>query len=120
MSFNVTYDSTITSQSAAFQAMFQTAVNAAIEYFEHAFTNNVTVDVTFGWQNLGGGFAAQNNFFYNTYTYSQIKTALINSQGSADDITAYTTLPVSDPTGSNLYALTLPEARALGVSTQTA
>ena len=117
MNFNITYDSTITSQSPAFQAMFQTAVNAVIEYFEHAFTNNVTIDVTFGWQNLGAGAAAQNSFFYNTYTYSQIETALMASQASLDDITAYTTLPVSDPTGSgHLYALTTAEARALGLS----
>src|SRR5262249_35900811 len=85
--------------------------------FEHAFTNNVTIDVTFGWQNLGAGAAAQNSFFYNTYTYSQIETALMASQASLDDITAYTTLPVSDPTGSgHLYALTTAEARALGLS----
>src|SRR5262245_3396930 len=116
MNFNVAYDSTITSQSQAFQSMFQTAVNAVIAYFEHAFTNNVTVDITFGWSNLGGG-AAQNGFFYNTYTYSQIETALISSQTSLDDITAYTTLPVNDPSGNgHLYALTTAQARALGLS----
>jgi len=115
MNFNITYDSSVTSQSASFQAQFMGAVNAAVQFLEHAFTNNITVNVTFAWGALGGGAAAENSFYYNTYSYSQIKTALTNSGKSADDLTAYATLPSTDPTGTgHSYGLTVAQARALG------
>jgi hypothetical protein len=118
MIFNITYDSSVTSQSAAFQAQFDGAVNAAVQFYEHAFTNNVTVNITFAWANLGAGVAAQNSFFYNTHSYSTTVNALRASGRSADDIAAYATLPVGDPTGGsgNDFALTTAQARALGFS----
>src|ERR1041385_2690157 len=116
ITFNVTYDTTITSQSAAFQSMYTTAVNSALGYLSQNFTNNVTINVTFSWANLGFGAAAENSFYYNTYSYAQVRTALINSQNSPEDTTAYATLPANDPTGSgNVYALTSGQAKALGL-----
>src|ERR1043166_7055463 len=116
ITFNVTYNSTITSQSPAFQSLYATAVNAALGFLDHLFANNVTINITFSWAALGGNAAAENNFYYNTYSYSQIRTALINSQKAPDDIAAYTTLPASDPTGAgHVYALTSGQAKALGL-----
>src|ERR1043166_1251506 len=107
ITFNVTHDTTITVQSSAFHAMYAASVNAALGYLNQNFTNNVTINITFSWANLGFGAAAENSFYYNTYSYSQIRTALINSQNSPDDTTAYSTLPVNDPAGAgNVYALT--------------
>jgi hypothetical protein len=74
------------------------AVQSAVSFFEQNFTNNVTLNITFGWTALGAGVAAQNSFYYDTYTYSQMKARLTASATSADDSTAYATLPASDPT----------------------
>jgi Ca2+-binding RTX toxin-like protein len=117
LNFNVTYDSSITSQSQSFQTMYHTAVNAALAFFQSEFTNNVTVNITFAWGGTGANFVAENNFYYQTYSYAQIVTALKASQHSADDIAAYTTLPVNDPTGTgHLYGLTTGQAMALGLT----
>jgi hypothetical protein len=118
VNFNVTYDSSVTSQSAQFQAAFEGAVNAALQFYEHTFTNdNVTINITFAWAPLSGSAAAENQFYYNTYSYSQIVAALKASGQSADDAAAYMTLPVTDPTGSgHTYALTVAQAKALGLS----
>jgi hypothetical protein len=116
MIINVSYDSSVTSQSAAFQQQFMGAVNAVVQFYEHAFTNNVTVNITFAWSPLSGNAAAENSFYYNTYSYATIRNALLATQHSADDIAAYTTMPVNDPTGTgHLFALTAAQARNLGL-----
>ena len=53
MNFNVTYDSSVTSQSQSFQTMYHTAVNAALAFYQSEFTNNVTVNITFAWGSTG-------------------------------------------------------------------
>lgn len=118
MNFNVTYDSSITSQSTAFQNNYHMAVNAALAFFQSEFTNNVTVNIEFKWGGTGSNFVAENSFTYLTFSYAQIVAALKATQHSADDIAAYTTLPANDPTGNgHSFALTAAQARALGLST---
>jgi DNA/RNA endonuclease YhcR with UshA esterase domain len=117
VNFNVTYDSSVTSQSQSFQSMFHTAVNAALSFYESEFTNNITVNITFAWGATSSNAVAENSFYYQTYSYAQIVSALKASGKSADDIAAYATLPASDPTGSgHAYALTTAQAKALGLS----
>jgi FG-GAP-like repeat len=114
----VSYDSSVTSQSGAFQSLFDGAVNAAVQFYDQEFTNNITVNVTFAWQSLGAGALAENQFYYNTYSYATIVSALKATQSSTDDIAAYTTLPANDPTGGsgNDFMLTAAQARVLGLS----
>jgi len=111
---NVTYDSSVSGAPAG----FKTAVQAAVSFFEQTFTNNVTLNITFGWAALGGGAAAENNFYADTYTYSQMKSLLTVRAKSPDDMTAYATLPTSDPTpgGNSTWALTVGQEKALGIS----
>jgi hypothetical protein len=118
MQFNVTYTANVNNLSQPLQMEFKAAVNAALQFYEHAYTNNVTVNITFDWASLGKGVVAENSFYYNTYSYSTIVNALKATQKSADDIAAYTTLPVTDPSGGsgNDYALTSGQAKALGLS----
>jgi hypothetical protein len=107
MQINVTYDSTVTSQSNA--AQIEGAIQAAVQFYEAAFTNNnITINIDFQYAPLGAGAAAENSFSYETFSYSQIVTALKANSSSAVDAEAYLTLPVSDPTGGsgNDYALT--------------
>jgi hypothetical protein len=117
MNFNVTYDSSVTGQSQAFQNLFHGAVNAALQFYTQAFTNNITVNITFAWASLGQGAVAENSYYYSTYSYATIVNALKATQRSTDDITAYTTLPAADPTGSsgNDFMLTATQARLLGL-----
>ncbi len=119
ITFNVTFDPNVNNAPAGFKA----AVNYALAFYQHAFTNSVTVNITFAWAPLSSGIAAQNDFFFDTFSYSQIRNALIASAKSPDDLTAYATLPVNNPTGhSNSvaeYELTLPQEMALGLGTAT-
>jgi hypothetical protein len=111
---NVTYDSSVNSAPAG----FKTAVQAAVAFFEQTFTNNVTLNITFGWAALSGNALAENSFYYNTYTYAQMKSLLTASATSQDDATAYATLPGTDPTpgGNSTWALTVGQEKALGIS----
>jgi hypothetical protein len=112
----VSYDSSVTSQSGPFQSLFDGAVNAAVQFYDQEFTNNITVNVTFAWGSLGAGAIAQNQFYYSTYSYATIVNALKATQSSADDVAAYTTLPANDPTGGNGYMVTAAQARVLGLA----
>lgn len=111
---NVTYDSSVNSAPAG----FKTAVQAAVSYFEQNFTNNVTLNITFGWAPLSGNALAENSFYYNTFTYAQMKSLLTATAASQDDAAAYASLPSSDPTpgGASTWALTVGQEKALGIS----
>jgi FG-GAP-like repeat/FG-GAP repeat len=111
----VSYDSSVTSQSGAFQSLFDGAVNAVVQFYDQEFTNNITVHVTFAWGSLGAGTIAENQFYYDTYSYATIVSALKATQNSADDIAAYATLPANDPTGGNGFMVTAAQARVLGL-----
>lgn len=119
MNINVTYDSSVTSQSNA--AQLEGAMQAAVQFYEAAFTNNITINVDFQYAPISGNVFAENSFQYSTFTYSQIVAALKANDTSAVDAEAYLTLPVSDPTGGSGddYALTTAQARALGLSSFT-
>jgi hypothetical protein len=114
----VSYDSSVTGQSQSFQNLFDAAVNAAVQFYDQEFTNNITVNVTFAWSSLGAGSVAQNQFYFNTYSYATIVNALKATRSSADDSAAYATLPANDPTGSsgNDFMLTAAQVKLLGLS----
>src|SRR5205823_8647480 len=101
------------------KAKFEGAVTAAIDFFEHTFTNNVTLNFTFGVFNEPGGPHGSNDPtpVLNPYTYVQIKAALIRNQDStsSDEKTAYTHLH-NDPTKNGHFYLTTAEAKVLDPS----
>ena len=118
LQINITYGSGVTSQSAAFQAQFATAANAAVQFYEHTFTNNVAVNISLDYAALGGNAIASNSFgLQGFYTYAQVKSALASHSTSADDATALANLPLADPgNATNGYVLTNTQARILGFS----
>jgi hypothetical protein len=117
MQITYTLGTSITSQGAAFTAQYQTAVNAAIQFLEHAFTNNVTLNLDFEWSSLGAGVGANNSGPAYSFSYSQVLNALKASAHSADDNAGYGTLPLSDPVGSGSdFAVTQGEAKVLGLN----
>ena len=118
MQINVSYLSGVTSQSAAFQAQFMAATNAAVQFYEHTFTNNVTVNVTMDYAALGPNAVAQNSFgLLGFYSYASVKAALASHSTSADDALAIANLPLADPgNATNGYVLTTSQAQALGLT----
>lgn len=119
MKINVTYDSTVTSQSNA--AQIEAAIQAAVQFYEAAYTTNVTINIDFQYSSLGAGVAAENSFNGSFYSYATVLAALKSHDTSAIDAEAYATLPATDPTGGsgNDFFLTTAQARALGLSNFT-
>jgi hypothetical protein len=111
---NVSYDSSISSAPAG----YITAIQAAVNYFEQNFSNDVTLNIKFGWSALSGNALAQNSFYLNYFSYAQMKSLLTSSAQSADDATAYASLPASDPTpgGASTWALSVGQEKALGLT----
>jgi hypothetical protein len=111
---NISYDPSISSAPAG----YLTAIQAAVNYYEQSFSNNVTLNIKFGWSALSGNALAENNFYLNYFNYAQIKSLLTASAHSADDATAYASLPASDPTtgGASTWALSVGQEKALGLT----
>lgn len=112
MKINATFDA-----SAAYASTgFQTAVAAAVKFFETSFTDNITLNITFKYASLGSGLAqSQTSGYYQSYT--TVKNALVQSSSSSDDLRAANTLTGSDPLaayGGN-YFVSYAEEKALGL-----
>ena len=116
LTINVTYDSSVGSAPAG----FKTAVTAAVDFLEHAFSNPVTINIALGYGEvngspLGAGDLGESEFNANYYTYSQVKSALAANATSQDDLTAVGALPSSDPTNGGKYFVTNGEQKLLGL-----
>ena len=53
MQINIQYDPSVTSLAAPLQAEFKQAVPAAVDYFDNAIEDNVTITIDFGWGKAG-------------------------------------------------------------------
>jgi hypothetical protein len=109
-----TFDSSITGdpQSATIQA----TINAAIALYQANFSDPITVTITFKEMPSGLGLSS---FYYNGFTYSSYRAALVSHATTQDDTTALAHLPssASNPVNGNQSVnLTLALARALGYS----
>ena len=112
MNINLTFDSSTSGAPSGFFA----AVNAVAQYLDGIFLNPITVNITVGYgkidgQNLFSGALGESDTFFNQYSYSQIRGALIagSSKGSS-------TLPVADPTSGGNYWVSTGEAKAIGLA----
>jgi hypothetical protein len=117
MIFNLSFDSSVSSAPAG----FRNAVNAAATFLQTTFTDNVTINVTVGYGEVGGlalssGSLGESLTHMRSYSYSQVRTALSNDALSPDDHTATTQLPVNDPAHAGTYSVSTAEAKALGLS----
>ena len=123
MQINITYDSSV----AAAPAGFKTAVQAAVQFFDTTFSNNISININFGWGEVGGSTMApssvgESSAIYDTfYTYSQVKSALLAADANTPAmLTAVQSLPTVDPTGGATFALPTAEEKALGIFTGSA
>jgi len=116
MLINIIYDRSVNNAPAAFKADVQAAVN----FLDSLFTNNITINIHVGWgevdnQNLVSGALGESIFNTATLTYQQIYNAFQNNQFSADQKQAFASLPAMDPTGTNAITLSTAEEKALGL-----
>ncbi len=118
MLINVTYDASVTSSASS--AQIQTAFNAAAQYIQNLYTNNITINLVVYWGSFGPfsggvGFGSSNTRFIGTFTYPTLTNALRSARTTAADSNAVASLPASDPIASNAWYLPRAEAKALGL-----
>lgn len=115
LSFNTTFDSTVTSLTDA--ASVESAFSYATAQFSSFFSDNITIniDVVAGNSGLGGS----NTGLTGINTYSDVKGFLTSHATTADDATAVANLPATDPTSGGNFWLPRAEAKALGVISAT-
>lgn len=115
MIINVTFDQA----ASALPAGFVACVDAAVGYYESLFTNNVTLNIRVGYDEVGGvpffGNPGESRSSYTTnLSYSQVVGALTGLQAPGSS-----TLPSTSPISGSL-ALTTAEQKALGLISPTA
>jgi hypothetical protein len=114
LTFNLTFDSSVTSQPNALQ--IETAFINATLVFQNLYTNVMTVNITvffLGGIGLGQSFTQETG----NPSYSQLTNALRNARTTAADTNAVASLPPIDPTpnfsaGTNWWVPTA-ESKAL-------
>ena len=111
---NVTYDTSV-------PAAARTAFNSLVSTYETAFTSNITVniDVTFGVTGLGESTTEQIFVSYSAWRAAMIANANANP-GNTYAVAAVASLPESDPIGNGDMVVNTANARALGLTANTA
>jgi hypothetical protein len=107
-----TFDSTITGDSNA--AAIEGTINAAILEYRNFFSNNITVNITFG---EGGGLGSSSSAIL-SIPYTTYRAALVSHATTPNDAIANLSLPVqtnSPADGQSQIYLTTANARALGL-----
>src|SRR5256714_6012845 len=114
MIFNINFDASVGSAPS----LFRTVVNAVAQFFQNAYSDNVTVNINVGYGEIGGQTVTalgQSSTFLNTYTYDQVSNALLSDAKTADDSAAVGTLPGTSPLAGATYWVARAEAKALGL-----
>ena len=120
LTFNLTYDSSVTSQTNA--ADIEAGVAAAAQTFEDLYTNVATINISVYWGATGpfaGGTVSLGQSMFNLiqppppFGYSDVVAALTAARASDADTNSVASLPATDPTGGEWW-LPYPEARVLG------
>jgi hypothetical protein len=113
---NPTYDTASFISAGYNVAQVEAAYNYVIGEYESLYKNNITIniEVEAGPTTLGESESSLAGY----YTYSQVRNALaanVAAAPSADGTAAINSLPLTDPTHTNQYALTTANAKALGL-----
>jgi hypothetical protein len=119
LSINITWDASVASAPAGFKA----AVTAAVQYYESQFTNPITINIDVGYgevanQSLGSGALGESESYISSYSYSQLRSALIAKATANGDASAVASLSATSPASGTFY-VTTAEAKALGLTTAT-
>ena len=120
LTFNVTYDASVTNFGTL--AQVQTAFGAAAQTIQSLYTNAIIVNITvysanagpFGYIDLGESQSSYS--FGSSFKYPQLTNALRAARTTLADSNSVASLPASDPTGGT-YSWCVPraESKALGL-----
>ena len=115
MIINLLYGSSVNAAPAAFKA----GVSAVAQYFQNLIFDPVTLNLNVGYgevngQSLGSGSLGSSSESITSFSYAQIRSALIADARSAADASAVATLPVVSPVGGTFF-VSQAEAVALGL-----
>jgi hypothetical protein len=111
LSFNLTFDGTITGPNTT---NIENATLYAAQQIENMISDPITVNVTVSAQ-ATNSFLGEAVPFLNVFNYSTVRSDLLATSKTAVDSQAYSTLPASDPTGTNNYLVATAEQKALGM-----
>lgn len=110
LTFNVSYDSSVTSLSNA--AQVEAAFGVATQTFTNLYTNNMTVNLTVYFSSSVGLGMSSYSLVGNP-SYSQLTSALQAAETTSADSNAVASLPASNPIGSSVWWIPNAEAKAL-------
>ena len=111
LTFNVSYDSSVSNAPSGFTSAFQNAVG----FYQNTFSNPININLNVGWGTVNGqalssgSLGASSSFFVN-YDYATVRTALSN-------VGAPGYLPATDPTNGRAIDVNTANAKALGLNT---
>ena len=106
------YDSNVTDA-------YRNAIISAENILQSHFTDQLTVNVTFGYSALTAGYLAQNNFSQVNVSYARLVNALSAHAVTADDKLAVAGLPATDPSNGVGFAVPIAQAVVLGLAAQS-
>ena len=100
-------------------AAFKTVVASVVQYYESIFTNPITLNIDVGYgeidgEKLGSGDLGESEDTDQSFSYAQIRNALVANATSASQLQAVSTLPTTSPV-SGSFSISLAEATALGL-----
>ena len=107
--FDNTYSSSVT-------AAYRSAIIAAEHFYQTEYTNSVTLSMHFDFQSLGPNFAAENSFNTVDVSYSTLKSSLQSHALTPLQQAAVAALPATDPSGGDLFAVSIGMADILGIA----
>jgi hypothetical protein len=109
MFINLSFDASVSTTARA-------VVNSVAQFLQDQFSDPITININVAFGNIGGLGSSSYNLANQTYSYSQIKTALSNDATSSDDVSAISSLLATDPiSGTHSWNMTPAEAKALGL-----
>jgi hypothetical protein len=117
LNITVSYDASVSTAPAA----FKTDVQAVVDYFASLYTDPISFNLHVGYgevhgTTMGAGFLGQSYAFYDSFSYTAIRNALVSDATTADDATAVATLPASDPDPvTHVWYLSEAQQKALGL-----
>ncbi len=106
---NITWGSGVASAPAG----FTTCVMDAVQYLESQFHDPVMLNITVDYANLGSGILGESSWGMESFSYSQVLSAMKAHDTTANDATAIASLPASS---SETVYMTPAEAQALGLA----
>jgi Ca2+-binding RTX toxin-like protein len=98
---------------------YHNSILRAETFLSSRFTDPVTINVSFQFQPLAAGVAAQNTFNVVPLSYAELAAALRAHATSADDQLSIQGLPASDPSNGVGFAVPTAQARLFGLAAQT-